>query len=356
MVIVGSILPNFEVLIADHDKSTALISSILGQLIIANLKPSMKGLVPGLLAMKGLESLCQQPGIGRLWKREFWEGIFLDTPFFCLNRSAAVELMHHMTRFLASEADKLTEVLNKIPSSGSSNLFISREVETLNRACMIRRLSFVAFCMDAESLKYSMPSIQEKVVDLFRLGMGLGSAEVFLLLRVLLIKLGDDMPTTIWPVVVTEAYSVLDYLLKVPAVDRIPSALFSTVVQLCRLIDMVFIMGQSSSMLYFWMIVGNERSSQVPDASDDSSPVARIVRRFDWRADGETECLRSFMSDRRPLIPEGRALAPEDLKKFFLGITMRTKEVSGYSESISFQKFRDELLSCFTEPVRDTAQ
>lgn len=317
----------------------------------------MKSLAPGLLAMKGLESLSRQPNIGKLWKREFWEGIFLDTPFFCLNRPATFELVHHMTRFLASEGDKLSEVLGKIPSSGSSNLFISREVEALNRACMIRRLSFVAFCMDAESLKYSMPSIQEKVVDLFRLGTGLSSAEVFMLLRVLLIKLGDDMPSTIWPVVVTEAHSILESLLKVPGPDRIPGALFATVVQLCRLIDMVFIMGQSSSMLYFWMLVGNGRSDQFLDTPDDStSPVAKIICKFQWKVDKQAEFLTSSVLNRRSLIPDGKVLAPDDLKNFFLGITMRTAEVSGYAESIDFQLFKDELISCFTEPIRDATQ
>lgn len=357
LVIVESILPNLETLVADHDKTAALLSSMLGQLVITNLKPSMRGLAPGILAMKGLEYLCRQPNMGKLWRREFWEGIFLDAPFFCLNRSATVELTHHMTRYLASETDKLAEVLNKIPSSGSSNLFISREVETLNRACMIRRLSFVAFCMDAESLKYSMPSIQEKVVDLLRLGIGLSSVEVFMLLRVLLIKLGDDMPSTIWPVVVTEAHSILDHLLKVPSLDRISAPLFSTVVQLCRLLDMIFIMGQGSSMLYFWMVVGNEGPAQAPASPDDlNSPVARIIGKFGWNVDDRTEALLSAVSRRKLLIPEGKAPTPEDMKRFFLGIVLRTTEISGYSQALDLGAFGDELLSCFTEPIRDASQ
>jgi hypothetical protein len=51
-------------------------------------------------------------------------------------------------------------------------------MESINRATMIRRLGFVAFCADVETLKSSMPIIQEKIVDILRLGAGISSSEV----------------------------------------------------------------------------------------------------------------------------------------------------------------------------------
>lgn len=48
------------------------------------------------------------------------------------------------------------------------NLFTSREAETLNRAMMLRRLSFLVFCGKKDSHIIHLPLIQEKIVELIK--------------------------------------------------------------------------------------------------------------------------------------------------------------------------------------------
>lgn len=102
----------------------------------------------------------------------------MDQSFFNCDYDTLKCFTIQMKNQLQSELDRISEVLLKIPSSGSSNLFLSREMESLNRAMMIRRLTFVCFCSDIEILKNNLPNIQEKIVDMLRIGVGITSTEV----------------------------------------------------------------------------------------------------------------------------------------------------------------------------------
>lgn len=242
-------LPKFEVVMSDNDKLQPMLSSILGQLIVPNLKFVVKSQLLGILAMLGLKYLCIQRGLAKYWKRDFWDTIFMDNQFFSYSLSMFVVLECHMKEYLLSEPEKISELVAKIPSSGSSNLFLSREMESMNRAIMIRRLSFVAYCVDVDILKANMPIVQEKTVDILRLGHGASCAEIFLLLRVVLYRLGDEMPSTLWPVVVTELLTIYKNLLRETNTSSF-SGSQPTLAQASRLVDLVILTGYATPLLY----------------------------------------------------------------------------------------------------------
>lgn len=145
--------------------------------------------MPGIMSLFGVKSLCMQPSLAKFWKKEFWESVFLEQHFFNCSFSVFEAIIVQMKNYLLSEPEKLTEILGKsfiklanilakVPSSGSSNLFLSREIESVNRALMVRRLTTVVLCADTEILKMSIPNIQEKIVDILKIGVGISSAEV----------------------------------------------------------------------------------------------------------------------------------------------------------------------------------
>jgi len=65
-----------------------------------------------------------------------------------------------------------------VTSAPPSSLFFSKDAELLTRALMIRRLSFALFCTDMDQLLSSLPSIQEKLVDILKAGPGMMHIEV----------------------------------------------------------------------------------------------------------------------------------------------------------------------------------
>jgi hypothetical protein len=94
--------------------------------------------------------------------------------------------------------------VGKIPSSSSATIFMSREIENVNRATMIRRLSFACFSCDLDLIKTNMPLMQEKLVDVLKLPAGIGTAEVYLFFRILIVRLPEESLVVMWPIIITD--------------------------------------------------------------------------------------------------------------------------------------------------------
>lgn len=70
----------------------------------------------------------------------------------------------------------------RLSTSPANALFVSKEQESLNRALNLRRLSFVIYCGKENQYLPYLPSIQEKLVELFKLSLSeLVHAEVNIL-------------------------------------------------------------------------------------------------------------------------------------------------------------------------------
>jgi len=59
--------------------------------------------------------------------------------------------------------------IGRISTSPTSALFTSRDQESLNRALMLRRLSFVIWCGTVDQYLPQLPNVQEKLVELLKL-------------------------------------------------------------------------------------------------------------------------------------------------------------------------------------------
>lgn len=75
----------------------------------------------------------------------------------------------------------------------------------LLRSLNVRRLSFVLFAGEKNHFLTQLPTIQEKLVDIFRnVTAPIVQCEVFLCIRVLLCRLSPNNMTSFWPVLLTE--------------------------------------------------------------------------------------------------------------------------------------------------------
>ena len=79
----------------------------------------------------------------------------------------------------------------------------------LVRSLNLRRLSYVLFSGEKNHFLTQLPTIQEKLVDIFRtVTSPVVQSEVFLCIRVLLCRLSPHNLTSFWPVVLTEMVSI----------------------------------------------------------------------------------------------------------------------------------------------------
>ena len=93
----------------------------------------------------------------------------------------------------------------KVANAPSTNIFTNREYEMLLRSLNLRRLSFVIFSAEKNHFLTQLPTIQEKLVDIFRtVPSPVVQSEAFLCIRVLLCRLSSNSLTSFWPVLLTE--------------------------------------------------------------------------------------------------------------------------------------------------------
>ena len=79
----------------------------------------------------------------------------------------------------------------------------------LLRSLNLRRLSYVILAGDKNQFLTQLPTIQEKLVDIFRtVTSPVVQSEVFTCIRVLLCRLSPHNLTSFWPVIFTEMASL----------------------------------------------------------------------------------------------------------------------------------------------------
>jgi hypothetical protein len=64
-----------------------------------------------------------------------------------------------------------------------------------------------------------------------------------------LFRLGDEMPSTLWPVVVTDIVALYRNVLNIPNPSSLPHAQLMTVAQASKLVDLVVISGYATPLL-----------------------------------------------------------------------------------------------------------
>ena len=82
----------------------------------------------------------------------------------------------------------------------------------LLRSLNLRRLSYAIFAAEKNHFLTQLPTIQEKLVDIFRsVPAAVVQSEVFLCIRVLLCRLSPNSLTSFWPLVLTEMVIFLQF-------------------------------------------------------------------------------------------------------------------------------------------------
>ncbi len=130
------------------------------------------------------------------WRKEAWE-TFLDIRFFAMTPANFRRWKAIVQAVLANERDRLEDILGRI-ATHNTGIFTSKEQESLNRALMLRKMSFLLFCGDRDQFLPQLPNIQEKMVDIFKQPYNVFHAEVRFFIQFKIAQiLGVFMPSCI---------------------------------------------------------------------------------------------------------------------------------------------------------------
>ncbi|KAF9347056.1 hypothetical protein BGX26_001433 [Mortierella sp. AD094] len=159
------VIPNLRRILQEQDRVTTAVANLMYYVIA----PSLKSRVG--INDSSVDLLCEIskiPFAYRTWRKEVWE-VFLDNRFFAMGPTVARKWRILIQTAMTSEKDRLVELLGRISTSPTSALFTSRDQESLNRALMLRRLTFVIWCGSVDQYLPQLPNVQEKLVELLKL-------------------------------------------------------------------------------------------------------------------------------------------------------------------------------------------
>lgn len=352
-VVLWKLIPSLSLISFEDDKITSsLVSSLCNQVILPSFKGSNRLHLQGIISQVGFSMLCKEISLIRWWKKDFWDTVFMDTQLFhgwCLP-NIMNQIVFVMKEYLVLEPDRLSDMISKVPSSSSSTLFVSKEMDNILRAGMIRRLSVLVISSDLEALKIILPLIQEKIVDVLRLGNNnWSSAEVFTLVKCLLFKMGNTMTTGIWPVVSTESLSLFK---KTTLKDPSVAALY-TWLCVCRLLEFVLRTGYPTPLMYIWPVVEIiERcnSDEIPVIVESMSKLD--ISNNDLEYSGVPKEILDNISGRNSILPNTNIYSIDDLAPFFKYISWRVRNsCDSYSDEISTESFEKEIINSFSDNI-----
>ncbi len=141
-------------------------------------------------------------------------------------------------------------------TSYQAPLFISREQDLANKARQLKRISFVIYAGQIDQYISYLPAIQEKVVEALKVTNASPIyCQVFVMLRVLLLRFSASHLRSFWPTVVTELvrgwYITETPQLRVFAETVDPPLILAA----CKFLDLALILHTEEFHLYEWMFV-----------------------------------------------------------------------------------------------------
>lgn len=213
-----SALPALRRFGVEADKVLTICANAVYYLIVPTIRSSSKNNSPRPLDINSsvlavLCEICRLPQTLKSW-RSIVSDAFFDQRFFQQNLVLGAKNWQPVIFALFNQdKERFLELISRITAVSTGpqiNIFTSRESEILARALTLRRLSYVIFASQTQDhFLPQLPGIQEKIVDVIRASESrdLVAGEVYLTMRVLLVRFSPQHLAGFWPVLLTEMVS-----------------------------------------------------------------------------------------------------------------------------------------------------
>ncbi|PSS29693.1 hypothetical protein PHLCEN_2v2841 [Hermanssonia centrifuga] len=215
-----------------------------------------------------------------------WRGPIVDilNDNRCFNSSAEGGKRWRVLVKMLFETDKtaLTELLSRITTAPSANIFTNREYEMLLRSLNLRRLSYVLLTGEKNQFLTQLPTIQEKLVDTLRsVTAPIVQSEVYLCVRVLLCRLSPHNLSSFWPVILTELYRVFEQVTGSLPSDG--SEELGLILAASKLLDLLLVLQTEEFQIHQWIFI--------------TDTVDAVYRPDQWSPAAMLDCLAEIVGE-----------------------------------------------------------
>jgi len=333
-VLANNVLPILTKLVQDADKVTSICAGIVYHLVmpIIRCKLAIFDEVPENV-LRILQRITQIPSASKAWKGITSEA-FNSPGFFQMSPDSGQRWNVLIQSLHTSDKSTFPELVARISTAVSGNLFTSKEAETVSKVTAIRRLSYTLFTGVKDSYMANLSIIQEKLVEILRSGLSsIVIGELYLCMRVIITRFSPHNLSGLWPVVITNMLSTLEFALQSPHSQD--EEFLCLLLSICKFIDLAVTLQTPELQMYQWMFITDTADAIYPP--EDWSPhslldrLAEVVRNIPSNEKtinvGTAEQVRSTPLERRPLLGGISSISRlADLETFFSHTSLDTYE------------------------------
>lgn len=264
--ILSSIVPDLPKILVELDRvltaATAISTNVIAPTFRAKSFPD--SVSKGTLDL--LRELSRLPNNQKSWKKDVGDA-FNDARFFGSNLS----LVHHdwlplLRQWTVSDKERMPEILGRIAPPTTAGIVFgvgatSARLEADRKTQLnLRRIAVLILASAGDAFVTDLPSILEKLVEL--LGATSTSspssttrAEVYMVVRALVLKTSAIHLAPLWPVINTELHAAISSVVSPDHSAASDTYTNPSILQACKLLDLLVCVAPDDFQLHEWLFV-----------------------------------------------------------------------------------------------------
>lgn len=264
--ILSSIVPNLPKILVENDRvlsaATSISTSVIGPALRAKSFPDT--FAQGTLVL--LQELSRLPGNQRTWKRDVTEA-FNDSRFF----GSSVSLVQNdwlplLKQWTITDKDRMPELLSRITAPTTAGIVFgvgatSARLEADRKTQLtLRRVATLILATAEDTFVTELPAIMDKLIELLAATAtsspsSTTRAELFMVVRALVLRTSAIHLAPIWPVINAELHSAVSSVASPDHSAASEAYNNLSVLQACKLLDLLICAAPDDFQLHEWLFV-----------------------------------------------------------------------------------------------------
>lgn len=262
--VLASIAGNLLLILVESERVNSVATNISNSIV----GPSFRAKnFPNNISHTFLEMLYQVAKVAQLskaWKKDVSDA-FNDTRFFSSSHVIAKDYwLPILQQWTLGEKDRLSELLSRLFAPTTAGIMFgvgaaSARIDADRKTQLnLRRISALLLAATEDAFATDMKAIQDKIIELLSATPASSPssgtrAEVFLLLRALVLKTSPHHLAPFWPIISSELNAAL--LSIIPDDENYEKYNNASLLQVCKLLDTLIALDPDDFQLHEWLFV-----------------------------------------------------------------------------------------------------
>ena len=365
--VLGIITPNLSKVLVDADRVASTCLTISTQVIGPTFRSRN---FPENVSQRTLDlmiALASIPEAAKTWRKDVAEA-FNESKFFSTSLNLAQNGWVPIIRqWSLADKERMLELLARLTTPTSAGIMFgvganSARLEADRKAQLnLRRIAFLILTAANDTFVVNMTALQEKLVDLLNTTAASSPssttrAEIYMLIRALLLKISAHHLASMWPTINSELYDAISSVFPDQSTDA-PNV--TCLLQACKLLDTLLTLELDEFQMQEWLFITD--TTDAVYRSIDSKSVAMVdelAEELDSGA-GTSDFTNALLTSapqgkkRRPLLTASvtKGVGKEDMMEKVLRPFFRQLSIYAFESTYSMEA--PDWKACFDDLMAD---